>query len=164
MKKACLVVFCALFVGSYGGYVSPCQAAEPKIDLQALLAKKVPILVEFGSNCCSPCNFSKQLLDDLATSYGGRALVVGADVAVNKDLARQFKIRLTPTQVFFSADGKEFFREGRESATGADNGSFQQDGIGAACRRNQPWSCSRSAGPGAPHWTGIFHNSSKNNL
>jgi thioredoxin 1 len=38
-------------------------------------------------------------------------VVVGADVAVNKDLARQFKIRLTPTQVFFSADGKEFFRK-----------------------------------------------------
>ena len=111
MKKTCLFIICALFVGIYGGYVSPCQAAEPKIDLQALLAKRVPVLVEFGSNCCSPCNYSKQLLDDLAMSYGGRALVVGADVAVNKDLARQFKIRLTPTQVFLSADGKEFFRK-----------------------------------------------------
>ncbi len=111
MKKACLLVICALFVGIYGGYVSPCQAAEPKIDLQALLAKKVPVLVEFGSNCCSPCNYSKQLLDDLAAAYGGRALVVGADVAVNKDLAREFKIRLTPTQVFLSADGKECLRK-----------------------------------------------------
>ena len=111
MKKACLFIICALFLGICGGYVSQCQAAEPKIDLQALLAKKVPVLVEFGSNCCSPCNYSKQLLDDLAMSYGGRAVVVGADVAVNKDLARQFKIRLTPTQVFLSADGKEFFRK-----------------------------------------------------
>ncbi len=111
MKTASLFIVIALVTSILGGYVSQCQASEPKIDLQALLAKKVPILLEFGSNCCPSCQYSKQLHDDLTKVYGGKAIVTGVDVAVNKDLARGFKIRLTPTQVFLTPDGKEFFRK-----------------------------------------------------
>ena len=149
MKKACLVVICALFVGIYGGYVSPCQAAEPKIDPQAILAKKVPVLVEFGSNCCSPCNYSKQLLDDLAMSYGGRAVVVGADVAVNKDWHENSKSGLHPPRSSCLLMAKSFSGR-KETCNESSSRSFQQDGIGAACHRNQPWACSRSQAPTLP--------------
>jgi thioredoxin 1 len=111
MKKCSSIMLLAAFITLCGAYVALCSAAEPRVNLQALLAKKVPILLEFGSNCCSPCNYSKQALDDLAAAYGGKAVVAGVDVAVNKDLARDFKIRLTPTQVFITPDGKEFFRK-----------------------------------------------------
>lgn len=120
IKKSALFVICALFIGIFGGYVSRCQAAEPKINLQALLAKKVPLLLEFGSNCCPSCQYSKPILDDFAKVYGGKAVVTGVDVAVNKDLARDFKIRLTPTQVFLTPDGKEFYRK---------EGNLQQEEI-----------------------------------
>jgi thioredoxin 1 len=111
MKKGFSIMLLAAFITVGGAYVCLCLAAEPRVNLQALLAKKVPILLEFCSNCCSSCNYSKQALDDLATAYGGKALAVGVDVAVNKDMARDFKIRLTPTQVFITPEGKEFFRK-----------------------------------------------------
>ncbi len=111
MKRTALFIICAVMIGLLGGYVSQSQAAEPKIDLRALLTKKVPILLEFGSNCCPSCQYSKQVHDDLTKAYGGKAVLTGVDVAVNKDLAREFKIRLTPTQVFLTPDGKEFFRK-----------------------------------------------------
>lgn len=104
-------MICILLAGFCAGYFSPGQAAEPKIDLRALLANKVPLLLEFGSNCCPSCQYSKTIVDDLAKVYGGKAIVTGVDVAVNKDLARDFKIRLTPTQVLLTPDGKEFFRK-----------------------------------------------------
>ena len=120
MKKAYLSIFFAFVMGIGGGNVFLLQAAEPKIDLQALLAKKVPILLEFGSTCCPSCQYSKETLDTIATTYGGRAVAVGVDVAVNKNLARDFRIRLTPTQVFLTPDGKEFFRK---------EGNLQRDEI-----------------------------------
>ncbi len=120
MKKVLLSVFSALFIGVCGGYGFQSQAAEPKIDLQALLAKKVPILLEFGSTCCPSCNYSKETLHTIATTYGTRAVAVGVDVAVNKNLARDFRIRLTPTQIFLTPDGKEFFRK---------EGNLQRDEI-----------------------------------
>jgi thioredoxin 1 len=120
MKKSWLSLICIIFAGFCAGYISPSQAAEPKVDLQALLAKKVPILLEFGSNCCSPCNYSKKTLDKLAAAYQGRAVVTGVDVTVNKNMARDFRIRLTPTQVFLTPDGKEFFRK---------EGNLRQDQI-----------------------------------
>ncbi len=85
-------------------------AAEPKIDLQALLAKRVPILLEFGRGWCKPCKYMKPILDDMAKAYSGRALVMTVDMDVNADLVRQFGIRMMPTQVFMSPDGKVYKR------------------------------------------------------
>ncbi len=120
MKKCSSIMLLAILMTFCGAYGSQCGAAEPRVNLPALLAKKVPILLEFGANCCSSCNYSKQVLDNIAAAYGGKALAVGVDVAVNKDLARDFKIRLTPTQVFITPKGKEFFRK---------EGNLQQDQI-----------------------------------
>jgi thioredoxin 1 len=85
-------------------------AAEPKINLDALLAKRVPILLEFGRGWCIPCKYMKPILDDMAKLYAGKAIVLPVDMDVNRDLVRQFNIRLMPTQVFLMPDGKEFFR------------------------------------------------------
>ncbi len=137
------------FIGS----VSQCEAAEPKIDLKALLAKKVPVLLEFGSNCCSPCNYSKQLLDDLAVAYSGKAVVVGVDTAVNKDLSRAFRIRLTPTQVFLNADGKEFFRAEGTLPTDQIVQVFARMGIAApAVQRRGPVAVPRAQVPPTLPW------------
>jgi len=85
-------------------------AAEPRINLQALLAKRVPILLEFGRGWCIPCKYMKPILNDMATSYAGKAIVTTVDMDANKDLVRDYRIRMMPTQVFISPDGKEFFR------------------------------------------------------
>jgi len=90
--------------------LSTSDAADPKINIQALLAKRVPILLEFGRGWCIPCKYMKPILDDMARVYTGKAIVMTVDMDANKDLVRSFRIRMMPTQVFLGPDGKEFFR------------------------------------------------------
>ena len=85
-------------------------AADPKINLQALMAKRVPVLLEFGRGWCIPCKYMKPILEDTSKAYAGKAIVMTVDMDANKDLVRNFKVRMMPTQVFLMPDGKEFFR------------------------------------------------------
>jgi thioredoxin 1 len=85
-------------------------AADPKIDLRALASKHMPVLLEFGRGWCIPCKYMKPILDDMARAYAGRAIVTTVDMDANKDLVRDFRVRMMPTQVFLTPDGKEFFR------------------------------------------------------
>ena len=92
------------------GLLSQGYAADPKINLQALMAKQVPVLLEFGRGWCIPCKYMKPILEDTSKAYAGKAIVMTVDMDANKDLVRNFKVRMMPTQVFLMPDGKEFFR------------------------------------------------------
>lgn len=109
MKRMLIVLVCGLALGawgnSYNGY-----AADPKINLQSLMAKRVPVLLEFGRGWCIPCKYMKPILEDMSKAYAGKAIVMTVDMDANKDLVRDFRIRMMPTQVFLMPDGKEFFR------------------------------------------------------
>jgi len=52
----------------------------------------------------------KPILDDMSRAYGNRATVMTVDMDANRDLVNSFRIRIMPTQVFLTPDGKEFFR------------------------------------------------------
>ncbi len=84
--------------------------AEGRINLQALLGKRVPILLEFGRGWCIPCKYMKPILADMGRAYGPTAIVTTVDMDANADMVRNFRIRMMPTQVFLTPDGKEFFR------------------------------------------------------
>jgi thioredoxin 1 len=109
MKRKCIVSLLGLAL-LVAATAPMSHAAETKIDLQALLSKKVPILLEFGRGWCIPCKYMKPILRDMSQAYSGRAIVMAVDMDANKDLVRSFKIRMMPTQVFLAPDGKEFFR------------------------------------------------------
>lgn len=109
MRRFNLTIIIALFVGLFG-LLSHADAQDPKINLQALLSKRVPILLEFGRGWCIPCKYMKPILDDMGAAYAGKAIVTTVDMDVNKDLVRSYGIRMMPTQVFIAPDGKEFFR------------------------------------------------------
>lgn len=109
MRKLCVVVVSGLMMALLT-MISTGTAAEPKIDLRALASKRVPILLEFGRGWCIPCKYMKPILDDMARTYAGRAIVTTVDMDTNKDLVRDFRVRMMPTQVFLTPDGKEFFR------------------------------------------------------
>jgi thioredoxin 1 len=96
MREVSVVVVIGLIVCSLV-ILSAGHAADPRINLQALAAKRVPILLEFGRGWCKPCIYMKPILDDMAK-------------VVNADLVRAFRIRMMPTQVFITPDGKEFLR------------------------------------------------------
>ena len=88
---------------------NPAEAAK-RVDLNAIMAKKVPVLLEFGRGWCKPCKYMKPILDDVSKAYSGKAIVAIVNMDANKGLVRTFRIRMMPTQVFLTPDGKEFFR------------------------------------------------------
>ncbi|MFZ5865819.1 MAG: thioredoxin family protein [Thermodesulfobacteriota bacterium] len=108
-KTMVFVVTCALVI-ALGSNDASVDAADPQINIQALAAKKMPVLLEFGRGWCIPCKYMKPILEDMAKAYSGRAIVTTVDMDANKDLVRQFRIRMMPTQVFLTPDGKEFIR------------------------------------------------------
>ncbi len=83
---------------------------EQRIDLNSMIAKRVPILLEFGKGWCQPCKQMKPILEDTAKLYGEKVIVAAVDMDANIELVRSFRVRLMPTQVFLRPDGKEFFR------------------------------------------------------
>jgi thioredoxin len=109
MKRMLVILVCGLVIGVVGNLCNG-YAADPKINLQALMAKRVPVLLEFGRGWCIPCKYMKPILHDMSKTYAGKAIVMTVDMDANKDLVRSFRIRMMPTQVFLMPDGKEFFR------------------------------------------------------
>jgi thioredoxin len=118
-RRMLLFTICALIL-CVSWFVPQIAAAEGKVNLQALKAKRVPILLDFGRGWCIPCKHMMPILDDMSKAYAGRAIVTFVNLDANQGLARHFKIRLMPTQIFLTPDGKEFFRH---------EGVFERDQI-----------------------------------
>lgn len=70
----------------------------------------LPRLVDLGASKCVPCKMMKPILDELTTEYAGHFEVVFIDVWKNRDEGQRYGIRMIPTQIFYSADGKELTR------------------------------------------------------
>lgn len=70
----------------------------------------LPRLVDLGAGKCIPCKAMAPILEDLKKTYTGKLDVEFIDVWQNPDEAKKYNIRVIPTQVFFSPDGKELFR------------------------------------------------------
>ena len=72
--------------------------------------KKLPRLLDLGAKKCIPCKMMAPLLEELAKDYKGRLDVEFIDVWENPGAAEKHGIQSIPTQIFYDADGKEFFR------------------------------------------------------
>ena len=70
----------------------------------------LPKLVDLGAGKCIPCKAMAPILEDLKKTYEGQLIVEFVDVWKNPDAAEPYKINLIPTQIFYSADGRELFR------------------------------------------------------
>jgi len=77
---------------------------------KAAAVLQLPRLVDLGADKCIPCKMMAPILDDLKTNYIGRLDVEFIDVWKNSDAGKQYGVRVIPTQIFFSKDGKELFR------------------------------------------------------
>lgn len=71
---------------------------------------KLPHLIDLGAGKCIPCKMMKPILDELKQNYKEQFKVTFIDVWEKPDEAKQYKINLIPTQIFFDAEGKELFR------------------------------------------------------
>ena len=70
-----------------------------------VLEAKIPCLVDFYSPSCPPCHRLAPVVERLAETYAGRAVVCKINVNEVPELARQYGIRSIPA-VFFLKDGE----------------------------------------------------------
>ena len=75
----------------------------------ALISGK-PVLVDFGSNKCIPCRQLRPILKEVEKELAGEAHVLIIDVYNFGKLAREHRVQLIPTLIFFDSSGKEIFR------------------------------------------------------
>ena len=69
-----------------------------------------PMVVDFGSNSCLPCRQIRPILKEIEKEYTGKAQILVLDVYKYQDLAKEYRVQLIPTLVFFDKGGKEVFR------------------------------------------------------
>lgn len=82
------------------------------IDLAALFAYKLPIIIDFGSDSCIPCQEMAPVLKSANEDYRGRAIIKFVDVWKYTDAADNFPVQVIPTQVFINADGTPYVPSG----------------------------------------------------
>ena len=72
--------------------------------------RQLPRLLDLGKGRCIPCKQMMPVLQELRQEYTGRLRVEYIDITENSKAAEAYSIRMIPTQIFFSADGKELWR------------------------------------------------------
>jgi thioredoxin 1 len=73
-------------------------------------AKSTPLLVDIGARKCIPCKMMAPILEELKKEYEGVFQVEFIDVWENPGAGEKYGIRAIPTQIFYDASGKEFYR------------------------------------------------------
>ena len=77
-------------------------------DFDALKARGLPMLLDFGSESCQPCREMKPALIEINKQYQGRAVVKYVDVWEDTEAGADFPLSAVPTQFFFYADGTPY--------------------------------------------------------
>ena len=96
-----IALFVALLIGV------ALNAADTSVGVPVLA---LPRLVDLGAGKCIPCKQMKPILAELTQEYAGQFEVVFIDVWENKVAGELYGIRMIPTQIFYSAAGKELAR------------------------------------------------------
>ncbi len=68
---------------------------------EMVLDSEIPSVVEFWSPQCSHCQVMSGLLDEVGPDYAGRLVVFKLNVIQNPETAAKYRIRGTPTVIFF---------------------------------------------------------------
>jgi thioredoxin 1 len=79
-------------------------------EFKKALTSGKPVLVDFGANSCLPCRQLRPILSEVNKEYSGKAEILIIDVYKDQNLAREHKVMLIPTLVFFDSKGEEVFR------------------------------------------------------
>jgi len=92
------------------GSNSKATIENSKTGLEGQQTKRLPMLIDLGKGTCIPCKKMKPILDELKVEYEGRAIVKVIDLRYERRAAKEYGIRLIPTQIFYDAEGNEVYR------------------------------------------------------
>jgi len=74
---------------------------------KTVLQSKLPVLVDFWANWCSPCLAAAPILEGLAKEYDGEINFAKVNVDGNSSLAVKYGVAAIPTMLIFK-DGQPF--------------------------------------------------------
>jgi thioredoxin len=99
------------------------------VIVKAKETKKIPTLLELGSESCAPCKMMKPILAKMEKEYDGIIKIKFVDVWLkeNTHIGIKYKINSIPVQIFFDAEGKELWRH---------TGYFSEDEILRKCKES----------------------------
>ena len=71
-------------------------------DFQSqVLRSKQPVLVEFWAPWSQPCQILESVLDEIATTCGGKVKIVKVNADDNPDLSLWYEVQSIPTLLYF---------------------------------------------------------------
>jgi len=79
-------------------------------DEQLDFSKHKVTFIELGADRCIPCKAMQPVMREIAKEYKGTIQVVFHDVWKTPKYAKNYGIRMIPTQVFIDKNGEEIFR------------------------------------------------------
>ena len=85
---------------------------EKPVKLSTTSETPIVTFIELGSVNCIPCKQMQPIMKEIEEKYPEKVKVVFYDVWTQegRPYARQYGIRVIPTQVFLDTKGREFFR------------------------------------------------------
>lgn len=79
-----------------------------EVDYATLSEYGFPIIVDYGSDSCIPCQQMAPVLEKMNEEMQGKAFIKFVDVWKYPKAAENVPIQVIPTQVLFNADGTPF--------------------------------------------------------
>lgn len=88
---------------------TPGMALEiTQVDLEALGAQGLPMMIDFGADACLPCIQMAPALRAVHEKTQGKAVVKFVDVWKHEEAAMGFPVQVIPTQFFIHPDGSPY--------------------------------------------------------
>lgn len=110
-------------------FASPLLAADENPLPEKLPVPGMVTLIDLGAATCIPCKMMEPILSQLKKGYEGKAAVVFIDLRYHKEMARKYRIRAIPTQIFYDKDGNEVGRHEGFLSKEAIEKIFEQLGV-----------------------------------
>lgn len=86
------------------------RALKPPNPLAAAFKSGKPTVLDLGASSCIPCKMMKPIFAELEQSLKDKANVILLEISDHRDLARQYRVRVIPTQIFFDTKGEVYWR------------------------------------------------------
>jgi thioredoxin 1 len=107
--------------GSESGETEAVESGSVDMDLAGETG--LPVLLDLGSTTCVPCKTMAPILDEMRETFAGQFDVRFVNVKEDATLAREYGVRIIPTQIYLDEQGNELFRH---------QGFFSREGMLAA--------------------------------
>lgn len=85
-------------------------ASQPDAVVSSESPGGLPVLLDLGADKCVPCKAMAPILEEMRETFAGRLDVCFVDVWKEPRAARDYDVKVIPTQIFLDEDGNELFR------------------------------------------------------